>query len=289
LSETPIVIDRHQALKTLVNVFDGIVDYNRDIYNRTDDSVVQLINGNTQIIRRSRGFVPKPIRLKVLTEGIFATGGELKNCFCLGKGNNAIMSQHIGDLKNLETFNFFLESVARAKKLFRFEPERIATDLHPDFLTTEWSHQQGLAVEYVQHHHAHIASCMAEHQIHETVIGLCYDGTGYGTDGHVWGGEIMVCDLEHFRRIGHFEYLPVPGGDKAIHEPWRMALGCLFKTYGNEIPETAWRSFEGIETKKIDMVMTALNNNINITQSSGLGRLFDAVASLLGLCNHSTI
>jgi len=285
LSEEPVIINPAEAREKLGQVFDFMIDYNRDIHNRTDDSVVQHIEGNIQIIRRSRGYAPKPVALKFETEGIFATGAELKNCFCLGKGNLAIMSQHIGDLKNLETFGFFTESAARFSELFRFEPGLIATDLHPDYLTTDWSRKQGLPVEYVQHHHAHIASCMAEHQMNEKVIGLSFDGTGYGTDGHIWGSEIMLCDLADFERLGHFEYLPMPGGDKAVTEPWRMAIACLYKVYGSNLPYAALQHFDFLNPQDIEMILVALEKRINITQTSGIGRLFDAAASLLGLCH----
>ncbi len=290
LSEEPVLIDRHQAILKLGKVFDLLIDYNRDIYNRTDDSVVQAIDNRTQIIRRSRGYAPKPIRMAMNVDGIFATGGELKNCFCIGKGNMAIMSQHIGDLKNLETFSFYDESARRTKDLFRFKTTTIATDLHPDYLTTEWSKKQDKKLEFVQHHHAHIASCLAEHQIdeNEDVIGLGFDGTGYGTDGCIWGSEIMLCNLKKFKRLGHFEYLPMPGGDKAVLEPWRMALGCLFKVFGNNIPDSALRFFNNIERANVEIVLTALENNIHITQTSGIGRLFDVVSSLLGLCQYAS-
>jgi len=285
LSQEPIITDRWEAIKKLGNGFDFIIDYNREIVNRTDDPVVHLTGRQTQIIRRSRAYAPGPVWLAMDAEGILATGGELKNCFCIGKGNTAIMSQYIGDLKNLETFSFFCETVEKARRLFRFEPAMIATDLHPDFLTAAWSRKQELPIEYVQHHHAHIASCLAEHRLNETVVGLGFDGTGYGTDGHIWGSEIMRCNLQGFERLGHLEYLPMPGGDKAIEEPWRMALGCLYNAFGKHIPDSALSLFHGIDSKSIDMVQYALGNNINITQTSGIGRLFDAVASLLGLCH----
>ena len=285
LSEEPVIINPAEANKKLGQVFDFMIDYNRDIHNRTDDSVVQHIEGNIQIIRRSRGYAPKSIALNFETEGIFATGAELKNCFCLGKGKLAIMSQHIGDLKNLETLSFFSESAARFSELFRFEPQLIATDLHPDYLTSSWSRKQGLPVEFVQHHHAHIASCMAEHGLDEKVIGISFDGTGYGTDGHIWGSEIMLCDLADFERLGHFEYLPMPGGDKAVSEPWRMALACLYTVYGSNLPYAALKHFDFLNPQDIEMILVALEKRINITQTSGIGRLFDAAASLLGLCH----
>jgi len=285
LSQEPVIINPAEAIEKLGQVFDFMADYNREIHNRTDDSVVQHIGRNIQIIRRSRGYAPKPIALNFETEGILATGAELKNCFCLGKGNLAIMSQHIGDLKNLETFAFFTESAARFSDLFRFEPQLIATDLHPDYLTTDWSRKQGLPLEYVQHHHAHIASCMAEHGLDEKVIGLTFDGTGYGTDGHIWGSEVMLCDLAGFERLGHFEYLPMPGGDKAVSEPWRMALACLYTVYGRNLPFAALQHFDFLNPQDIEMILVALEKRINITLTSGIGRLFDAAASLLGLCH----
>jgi hydrogenase maturation protein HypF len=287
LSGEPVTIHPTETLKKLGQVFDFMIDYNRDIHNRTDDSVVQHINGCTQIIRRSRGYVPKPIALDVETEGIFATGAELKNSFCLGKGKLAIMSQHIGDIKNLETFSFFTESAERFSTLFGFEPQLFVTDLHPDYLTTDWSRKKGMPVEYVQHHHAHAASCMAEHQLTEKVIGLSFDGTGYGTDGHIWGSEIMLCDLIGFERLGHFEYLPMPGGDKAVTEPWRMALACLYKVYKRNIPDAALQHYDFLHPKAFELILSALEKNINITLTSGIGRLFDSAASLLGLCHKS--
>lgn len=283
----PIIANKRLAFKDLKGTFDYLVDYNRAIWNRTDDSVIQWLDNHMQIIRRSRGYVPKPIPLSIDAGSILATGSELKNCFCLGKGNSAIMSPHIGDLKNMETFSFFAESVDRLSRLFHFKPTIIATDLHPDYLTGLYSHEQGLPVEHIQHHHAHIASCMAEHRINETVIGIGLDGTGYGTDGHIWGGEIMRCDLKGFQRLGHFEYMPVPGGDKAVEQPWRMALGCLFKAYDGRIPQRAIQTLRAVDKNQKEMVIRALEENINITLSSGSGRLFDAAASLVGLVHRA--
>lgn len=289
LSGEPVIINRKDALGKLGNVFDFLVDYNRKIYNRTDDSVVQVIDKNIQIIRRSKGFVPKPIRMTMDVDGIFAAGGELKNCFCLGIKKMAIMSQHIGDLKNMETYSFFKESVRLAKELFHFEPATIATDMHPDYLTTQWSESQGVNIIYIQHHHAHIASCLAEHKIkeNESVIGLAYDGTGYGTDGHIWGSEIMLCNMKDFQRLGHFEYMPMPGGDKSITEPWRMALGCLYHVFGKNIPGIVFEKLQTVSQNSLETVLSALDKNINITQTCGIGRLFDAVGSLLGLCHYA--
>ncbi len=195
LSDEPIVIDNHEAIDKLIRIADAVLVYNREIYNRTDDSVVFSVNEKERLIRRSRGYSPQPVNLQLNVDGIFASGAELVNCFCIGKGKQAILSQHIGDLKNLETLEFYTESFERFKKLFRASPELVACDLHPDYLSTRFAKDLKIPILEVQHHHAHIASCMAEHNLDEKVIGVSMDGTGYGDDGHIWGGEFFVCDL----------------------------------------------------------------------------------------------
>jgi hydrogenase maturation protein HypF len=287
VSDEPVITGKTKAISGLRSTYGALVNYNRKIANRADDSVVQETSCGTQLIRRSRGFAPKPVRLNLNVDGIMATGSELKNCFCIGKGNLAIMSQHIGDLKNMETFSFFEEATRLAWRLFRFKPALIATDMHPDYMTTDWSRNTGMPVEYIQHHHAHIASCMAENHLRERVIGLSLDGTGYGTDGHIWGSEILRCDLQRFERIGHMEYIPLPGGDAAIKEPWRAALACLKHVYGDNIPPAAMKHLSAIDRNHLNVVSMALEKNINIALSSGIGRLFDAVSSMLGFCHYS--
>ncbi|MDP2423504.1 MAG: Sua5/YciO/YrdC/YwlC family protein, partial [Bacteroidales bacterium] len=286
ISEEPVEIDDITVQENLGSITQTFVSYNRRIHNRVDDSVVRIIHNQPAMIRRSRGYVPKPVYLSLPAEGILAVGAELKNTFCIGKGNHAIMSQHIGDLKNHETFSFFTETVERFRKLFRFQLALIAADQHPDYLPTQFADSLGFPVVRVQHHHAHIASCMAEHQLDEPVIGLAFDGTGLGDDGHSWGSEVMLAGLNNYSRLTHMDYIPLAGGDKAVEEPWRIAVALLYQTFGDEGISLATHLFPKIPGTRILSVVESLQKNINITLSSGLGRLFDAVAALTGLCLH---
>jgi hydrogenase maturation protein HypF len=289
ISEEPVITDDKKAEEQLMPVAGAVVSYNREIRNRTDDSVIRVIDHRITIIRRSRGFVPRPIDLKVNVEGILALGAEQKNSFCIGKQNQAVMSQYIGDLKNLPAFDFFRESIERFSLLFRFKPELVACDLHPDYLST--CHAEFLEKELnlplirVQHHHAHIASCMAEYGIDEKVIGICMDGTGYGFDSNIWGGEFFVADTEFCNRFLHLEYIPLPGGDKAVDEPWRIAYSYLYKYFGNNLDYKTIPIFRSINDEILNLVRTMIEKNINSPLSSGTGRLFDAVSAILGLCN----
>ncbi|MCD4729658.1 MAG: carbamoyltransferase HypF, partial [Bacteroidales bacterium] len=195
LSDEPIVINNNDAVEKLTRIADAVLIYNREIYNRTDDSVVFSVNEKERLIRRSRGYAPEPVNLNLNADGIFAAGAELVNCFCIGKGKQAILSQHIGDLKNLETLEFYSESFERFKKLFRSNPSLVVFDKHPDYISTRFAKDLNIEQIEVQHHHAHIVSCMAEHNLDEKVIGVSMDGTGYGDDGNIWGGEFFICDL----------------------------------------------------------------------------------------------
>jgi len=284
LSEEPIIIDNRDAQKVLSPVTDAVVTYNREIYNRTDDSVVRVIAGKERVQRRSRGYVPAPVKLDFDVDGIFAAGAELSNCFCMGKSNRAYLSQHIGDLKNHETFEFYTETISRFQQLFRIKPRRVAVDMHPDYFSTRHGQKLGLEITQVQHHHAHIASCMAENGLDEPVIGLAFDGTGYGTDGNTWGSEFLVCDFVHFTRHGHFAYMPMPGGDRASEEPWRMGLALLYQAYGKAMTDLNLPLFRLVDDKKISLLAEAIDKKINCPLSSGAGRLFDAVAAISGVC-----
>jgi hydrogenase maturation protein HypF len=288
ISEEPVVIDDSLAKQHLAGISNTFIIYNREIYNRVDDSVLKVIAGKPVPIRRSRGFVPKPVKLNLEVEGILAVGAELKNTFCIGKGNQAIMSQHIGDLKNMETCDFFSESIERFKRLFRFEPSLVAADLHPDYLSTQYAESLNLPLIKVQHHHAHIVSCMAEHRLDEPVIGLSFDGTGLGDDGNIWGSEVMIADLSGYSRLAYMEYIPLPGGDKAVEEPWRIALALLYKTFGDNSHAYTEQFFPDIPHRQHLLITEALQKNINCPLSSGLGRLFDAVAAFCGLCLNPT-
>ncbi len=236
LSEEPIAIDNDEALARLAHIADAFLMHDRKILQRCDDSVMALVDGAPQLFRRARGFVPLAVPLpgNLSEEGsppLLAVGGHLKNVFTLARGRFAYQSQHLGDLENLTGLNFFRESLAHLMRTFEIEPQAVAHDLHPGYLSTtlakEWAAQRGLPLIAVQHHHAHIAACMAEHEIEGPVIGLSLDGTGYGTDGKIWGGEVLIGRLDNFDRFAHLDYVPMPGGEKAIREPCRMALGHL--------------------------------------------------------------
>ena len=284
LSEEPIEIDNEEARKNLQNIYDTILTNNRNIYNRVDDSVVMAINNKKRIIRRSRGYVPSPVRLNIDVEGIFAAGPELKNTFCIGKNRNAFLSQHIGDLKEYKNFLFYQEVFERYQKLFRFKPETVVCDLHPEYLSAKFAKELSNDVIQVQHHKAHIASCMAENNVIDDVIGVSFDGNGYGDDGAVWGGEFFVGNLKEFKRVNHFDYSPMPGGDAAIEEPYRMAVSYLYKTYDEKLLDLQLPFIQNINIEDLNIVILSIKNRINTINTSSAGRLFNGVSALLNLC-----
>ncbi|MFC2152975.1 carbamoyltransferase HypF, partial [Bacteroidota bacterium] len=292
-SGEPIISDDKFGYDILNNRVNAFVSHNRKIENPLDDSVLKTVNGEQQIIRRARGFVPNPINLSKKVDGIFAAGAELKNSFCIGKNNSAIVSQHIGDLKNYETFTFYKETVNKFFDIFKFAPKIISCDLHPEYLSTEFAQSLKVSINgnqipivRVQHHHAHIVSCMAEFNISEKVIGVSFDGTGYGTDGKTWGGEFLIGDTKTFDRYAHFDYIKMPGGDIAAENPWRMALSYLNHYSINQ--KENLECFKVIEEKEMEIVNEMLRKDINSPLTSSAGRLFDTVACLLNLCSkHS--
>ncbi|MBI9053779.1 MAG: carbamoyltransferase HypF [Bacteroidales bacterium] len=290
-SGNSIVSDDAFARNSLENKVDIFVSHNRAIINPLDDSVVKVVGNNIQIIRRSRGFVPKPVYLNQNIEGVFATGAELKNSFGIGKKNSAILSQYIGDLKNLDVYNFYENSAKRFFELFKFKPKIIACDMHPEYLSTKFAEKLNdkningnkIPIVKVQHHHAHIVSCMCENQINEKVIGICFDGAGYGSDGNIWGSEFLICDTKSFDRYAHFDYIQMPGGDKAVEEPWRMLLSYLTKYSIGNVDDL--ECFKAVQGNEIELVKRMLAKNINSPVTSSAGRLFDAVACLLNICS----
>ncbi|MDA3939495.1 MAG: carbamoyltransferase HypF [Spirochaetia bacterium] len=288
ISCEPIEINNDQALHRFLNLCDGVLTYNRDIQNRTDDSVVRVINSKKRLFRRSRGWAPESITVNANTDGILATGSELKNCFCIGKSNKAILSQHIGGLKNLETFEFYKESIKSFKNLFRFNQSLIAHDLHPDYLSTSCFDNSRTEKIAIQHHHAHIASCMAENAVSDRVIGFSFDGTGLGDDGHIWGGEVFICNFIDYKRHFHFKYLPQPGGDKAVEEPWRMAVSALYSSTGREFLGMDLPFLKQIPISDIETLLDIIDKGINCPLTSSTGRIFDGVSALLGLCSYSS-
>lgn len=285
LSEEPICQDNDEALKRLKRIADSFLLNDRDIYSRYDDSVVFVADSYTQLVRRARGYAPSPIKLPFKIETTLACGGELKNTFCLTKENYAFVSQHIGDLENLETLEHFINTLELYKRLFRINPEVIACDIHPDYLSTKYAQEfsKKMPVISVQHHYAHIASCMAENGLTEPVIGVAMDGSGYGLDGNIWGGEILLADYNNFSRVAHFEYLPMAGGELAIRKPYRLAIGYLYKLFKN-IPELV--SLSNITKEEIGTIKAQIDNGINTPITSSLGRLFDAVSSILNICKE---
>jgi hydrogenase maturation protein HypF len=289
ISDEPIITSNIAAESFFNGIADAVIDHEREIYNRLDDSVTRVLLDKPRVLRRSRGFVPESILLNRPVEGIVACGAELVNCFGIGKGNSAILSQHIGDLKNQPTLEFFTESMNRFTNLFRVSPYLIVHDLHPEYLSTKYAldfknDNPAVDILAVQHHHAHIASCMAEHGLDGPVIGIAMDGTGFGTDGHTWGSEFLAGDLNSFERICHFDYLPLPGGDLAIKEPWRTAIAALHYSYGKQADFESVPGLRAIGEEKTRLVQEMLDYKFNCPLSCGAGRYFDAVSALLGIC-----
>ncbi len=289
ISEEPIAIDNEEAFRKLANIADYFLIHNRDIYLRSDDSVTRYMAEEIRIVRRSRGYVPAPIFLRIDSPKILALGAEIRNTICLTKGNHAFLSQHIGNLKNQESYDFFKMTARHLKQILDIKPEIVAYDLHPNYLSTQYALEQQEDDKIgVQHHHAHIASCMAEHGLDEPVIGLSFDGAGFGTDGNIWGSEILLVSGAKFKRLAHLDYVPMPGGNAAIKEPWRMAISYLEKTFFAD-----WEIFDlpgirRIEHDKKKNIQQMLKKNINCPLTSSLGCLFDAVAALLDVCSDVT-
>ncbi|MGF1462683.1 MAG: carbamoyltransferase HypF [Maricaulaceae bacterium] len=274
----PLVIDNAEARDRLADIADVIVDHDRDILVRCDDSVVRVIDGAPAFLRRARGFTPEPIRLGFAPPPILAVGGHLKTTVCVTRGDEAFLSQHIGSMDNLETYRFFEETVDHLTDLLEVTPEIVACDQHPDFLTTRFAEQFGAPVERVQHHHAHIAAVMAEHGLDGPVLGLALDGFGLGEDGESWGGERLVVDAAGFRRTGGLRPLAQPGGDKAAQEPWRMAAAALHALGRGADIAARFPDQPGAE-----LIAAMLARGVNAPMTSSAGRLFDTAAGLLGV------
>jgi hydrogenase maturation protein HypF len=284
-SDEPIAYENEDAASRLSGIADLFLVHDRAIQVRCDDSVVRTVAGRPGPIRRSRGYAPQSVKLPFeCAVPILAVGGQLKSTFALGRDRNAILSHHLGDLDHLDAFRAFVRDVELYQRLFEIEPRHLAHDLHPDYASTRYAvkerERRGNELIPIQHHHAHVASCMAEHGLEGSVIGVSFDGTGFGTDGAVWGGEFLVCDYLTFRRAAHFRYVPMPGGERAIHEPWRMAAAHLMdagmecESLQKRIDPTQWRTCRRM-----------IERQFNCPLTSSVGRLFDAVASLVGLRN----
>ncbi len=293
LKDEPIVIDNHEALKKLGKCVDFFLVHNRDIYLRSDDSVIRPFTLDSKreesITRRARGYVPHPIFVKEELVPLLAVGGEMKNTICLTRGGAAFLSQHIGEMGYQETHEFFLKTIEHMKRILTIEPRAIACDLHPGYSSTHYAHSQNkLPVFEVQHHHAHIVSCLAENRIKEKVIGVALDGTGYGADGKIWGGEFLVADYASYKRVAHLAYLPLPGGDQAIRNSWRMALSYLVTFSDIEIENIDLEVLNKRTPKEKDIVLKLIRSSFNSPLTSSMGRLFDAVSAMLAICEKST-
>jgi hydrogenase maturation protein HypF len=283
-SEEPIVKDNEEALNKLSEIADLILVHNREIKRRCDDSVVKVVGGIPLPIRRSRGYAPLPIKLPYkLKNKVLATGGMLKNTFAIAWNDKVFISQHVGDVENYQTLKSFEEMVFDLINLYQFEPEVVVCDMHPRYETTKWaeffSEERNIPLLKVQHHYAHILSCMAENGIEDEVLGIAWDGTGYGEDGTLWGGEFLVCHYKNYKRAYHFKPFRLIGGEKAVKEPRRVALSLLLELFGEKTLDFNLP----FDRKELEMLFNAWSKGINSPFSSSVGRLFDAVCSLLGI------
>lgn len=287
LSEEPIAISNEEATERLSGLADAFLLHNRPIRTRCDDSVIRIFNGITFPLRRSRGYAPFPVYLSYDSPHILATGAELKNTFCITRDHYAFISQHIGDMENVETYNSFADSISRYESLFRVSPAAIAYDLHPNYLATRYAidraEREKLPSFGIQHHHAHIASCMAENNIKRghPIIGVAFDGTGYGDDGAIWGGEFLLADYQGYRRMAHLKYIPLPGGDAAIRKPARVALAYLWASHFSWEPE--YLPVFALCAEERSIIKSQLELKINTPLTSSMGRFFDAAASITGI------
>lgn len=317
LSEEPIVHENEEAVKKLGSLVDGFLLHNRDIFMRVDDSVVRVqsthknasfndelraTSDELNFIRRSRGYAPDPIKLSDDGPEVLGCGADLKTTFTITKGNFAIPSQHIGDMENYETLKFYEETLANLKSVYRADPKVLVHDLHPGYGTTRWAAQQGQGARVkdqeeqqtktypIQHHYAHIGSVMAEHGLKNRVIGVAFDGTGYGTDGNLWGGEFLLAGIEGFERVGQLQYIPLPGGEAAIKDPWKTAVSYALDAVGDGALAYLERAgfVQKYSENAIKQLMLVCRSHELSPLASGAGRLFDAVSALLGICDKNT-
>jgi len=293
LSEEPIAIDNDEAQSRLAGIADAFLMHDREILQRADDSVAAIVDGVPQLLRRARGYVPMavelPSALQLDAPPLLAVGGHMKDVFALARGRWVYQSQHLGDLENLTGLEFFRESLAHLMRTFEIEPEFVVHDLHPGYLSTswakKWAEERGLVLIGVQHHHAHVAGCMAEHGLTGEVIGLALDGTGYGSDGKIWGGEVLLSRLSGFERFAHLDYVPLPGGDAAVREPWRTALAHLHSagliTSSAGVDSDPLLAMTGATDEQARILLRMIERSVNAPLTSSLGRLFDAVAAVV--------
>jgi len=287
VSEEPIAGQNSEALRRLGKIADYFLLHNRDIHSTYDDSVTMVTDTIPQLIRRARGYAPYPIHLIHKIPQLLACGAEEKNTFCLTHDDHAFVSQHIGDMENIETLEHYSRTVELYKQLFRVQPVAIAHDMHPEYLPTKYALEEAekhnLRTIPVQHHHAHVASCLADNGVDKAVIGVAFDGTGYGVDGKIWGSEFMVADYKSFKRAGQLEYLPLPGGSAAIKKPYRTALSYMLVLLGNSTFDSRMGFLNHISGDEIELVSRQVATGLNSPLTSSMGRLFDAVSAMSGI------
>lgn len=291
ISEEPIAYRDKDALKKLRKIADAFLVHNRKIQIRVDDSVVRVVNKKTMILRRSRGYAPQPLILNFKAKKcVLATGAHLKNTFCFLRKNYGIVSHHIGDLENLAALSSLEEGIEHYKRIFYCEPQLVACDLHPNYLSTElareYARENSLPLVLVQHHHAHIVSLMAERGLNlsKKIIGVAFDGSGLGSDGTVWGGEFLIANCTDYKRVAHLRYVPLPGGEMAIKEPWRMAVSYIYDVLGDDCTHITCQILKNyVKSEKVDLVKNLVKRRINSPLTSSAGRLFDAVAAIVGI------
>lgn len=285
VSDEPIAFADDDALERLADIADAVLMHDRPIHRRADDSVVRTVAHSTTLLRRARGYVPRPIAVAGDGPVVLGVGAELKSTVCFGRAHHAFVSTHLGDLEHAEAYRSFRETIDDLAGFLNIRPELIAHDLHPEYLSTKWALAQDVDTLAVQHHHAHIASCLAEHGVEGPVVGLAFDGHGYGPAGTLWGGEFLVADLGGFDRVGHLVDVPLPGGSTAIREPWRMAVAHLQRAYEGHVPRSS--AVVARNTEHWDVVASVSASALTMKTSS-MGRLFDAVASILGIRDRCT-
>jgi len=285
LSDEPICTDEYEALRRLNGIADVYLVHNRPIVRHVDDSIVRIIMGRELVMRRARGYAPLPVTINTgHNASMLAVGAHLKNSIALTSGSNVFISQHIGDLETKESLDAFHHVISDFRTMYDCKPEYIVCDLHPDYLSSKYARSTGIPLLEIQHHHAHIASCMAENQLEGEVLGISWDGTGYGLDGTIWGGEFLLAQKASFERFGTFRSFGLPGGEKAVKEPRRTALGMLYELFGNDIfHQKGLSTLQAFTFAELELINQMLLKRVNTPFTTSAGRIFDAVASLIGL------
>lgn len=283
LSDEPICTENEEAVSRLGAFVDRFLVHNRPIVRHVDDSIIRITSKDVVLLRRARGYAPLPLLSKNKLPRILALGSDLKNAIGISKGHEIFLSQHIGDLESKEAYDAFVQVIEDFETLFDFKPELVACDLHPGFFSSQHAREFDLPIKKVQHHHAHMAACMLENDLDEDVLGIIWDGTGYGLDGTIWGGEFFVGSYSGFKRVGHLRTFPLVGGDTAIKEPRRVALGILHEVFGASSLPSDCPAIQTFSSQDIDLLCRAIDRNVNSLRTSSMGRLFDGVSSITGL------